>query len=65
MSPVQKIQERILVHVKDREKNANTKVNTLKELDSIIPQGLFSYGGSTTWAPITKTVNPQDNQGVS
>ena len=26
---------------------------------SSVPQGLFNYGGSTTWAPIRRVVNPQ------
>ena len=30
---------------------------TLKEVEGI-PQGLFNYGGSTTWAPIRKEIDP-------
>jgi len=29
------------------------------ETVSEVPEGLFSYGGSTTWAPIRKVVDPE------
>ena len=61
ISPVQKLQRRVLFHVREQKKSTNTKVSTLQELDGI-PQGIFSYGGSTTWAPIRKIVNPKINQ---
>lgn len=58
VSPVQELQRRVLVHIKDQKKSAQTKVSNLKESDSV-PKGIFSYGGSTTWAPIRQTLNPQ------
>lgn len=39
-------------------KNIETKtVETLAQVENV-PRGLFSYGGSTTWAPIRKEVDP-------
>ena len=58
ISPVQKLQHRVLFHVREQKKSANTKASNLKEVDGI-PQGIFSYGGSTTWAPIRKIVHPK------
>ncbi len=43
---------------KEQTKSTNTKVSTLPEVNNI-PQGIFNYGGSTTWAPIRQIVNPK------
>ena len=58
VSPVQGLQRRVLVHIREQKKSAQTKISNLKKSDSV-PKGIFSYGGSTTWAPIRHTVNPQ------
>ena len=61
ISPVQGLQRRVLFHVREQKKSVNTKVITLQGVDSV-PKGIFSYGGSTTWAPIRKIVNPKIHQ---
>lgn len=38
--------------------NNAESVNTFADVQGV-PSGLFSYGGSTTWAPIRKLVDPQ------
>ncbi len=68
ISPVQGLQNKILAYSKEhakilaynkeRTKSTNTKVNSLQEVNNL-PQGIFNYGGSTTWAPIRDVVNPK------
>jgi phosphate transport system substrate-binding protein len=41
----------------DKQQTANTRAQTFAEVLNV-PSGLFNYGGSTTWAPIRKTVDP-------
>ena len=36
----------------------STNPITLKEVNDI-PQGIYNYGGSTTWAPIREIINPE------
>ena len=61
ISPVQELQRKVLFHVKEQKKNPSINDSNLKELDKI-PNGIFSYGGSTTWAPIRQLVTPKINE---
>ena len=56
ISPVQGLQRRVLFHIQEQVKNAQTKANNFEEVTDV-PKGIFSYGGSTTWAPIRKVVD--------
>lgn len=54
-SQVSKTPSELFARTKIQE--AGTRAQTFAEVPNI-PSGLFSYGGSTTWAPIRKTVDP-------
>lgn len=59
IAPVQEIQRQVLVHIREqKDDNRTEEGETLQKIESV-PKGTFSYGGSTTWAPIRKIVNPQ------
>jgi phosphate transport system substrate-binding protein len=68
ISPIRGLQRKILAYGKEQinqqqthkeqTKITNTKASTLQELNDV-PRGIFNYGGSTTWAPIRKIVNPK------
>ena len=61
VSPMQGIQRKILAHSNQQKKSNNTKISTIGEVNNI-PQGIFNYGGSTTWVPILNIVNSKITQ---
>ena len=56
---LQIIKRKSLAHSQEDNKDiVKVKASTF-EKTKVVPQGIFNYGGSTTWAPIRQTVNPQ------
>ena len=56
VSPVQELQRKMSVYDNRKSQTNNTKRNTIQDIETV-PQGIFNYGGSTTWNPIRNIVN--------
>ena len=50
---------RNLVYAQEQTKDINAEVSSTFQQVSKVPQGIYNYGGSTTWASIRKIVNPE------
>ena len=55
-SPVDALQQRILINSKTKTQKNSTGLRAFGEMNTV-PQGIFNYGGSTTWSPIHNIVN--------
>lgn len=55
-SPVEALQRKILVSNKNIATNSRINSQTFRDIYGV-PQGIFNYGGSTTWATIQNIVN--------
>ncbi len=57
ISPVQGLQGQMSVdNNNEKSTTSNKKLSTIQEIETV-PQGIFNYGGSTTWTPIRNIVN--------
>ncbi|MDJ0594482.1 MAG: PstS family phosphate ABC transporter substrate-binding protein [Pleurocapsa sp. MO_226.B13] len=60
---LQVIKRKSLAHSQEQIEDKDTDTVKVKastfEKTNVVPQGIYNYGGSTTWAPIRQEVNPQ------